>query len=265
MVATQPVALVANKSLPANIGCRRRGVGEAQRRAAQLHLARPARRRASCRRDAQAARRHRHDAHQLQRQRASADRRDRRARADHVRHLALGQALSSRRASSSSSPARAPSVWPTRRRSPTIAETYPGFSVAAINAMYGPAGIPAPVLEKLSADIRAVVARPNSPRRPARSASTPRATRRPSSTPGPAARSRAGPRSRRRRISARTRLPHSRLRSGPHAEEHRSAKQIQPLLQARTALRCVSKHGPAVAALILRDARVSMQLRDHDA
>jgi tripartite-type tricarboxylate transporter receptor subunit TctC len=42
----------------------------------------------------------------------------------------------------------------------TIAESYPGFSVAAINAMYGPAGIPAPVLEKLSADIRAVVASP---------------------------------------------------------------------------------------------------------
>jgi tripartite-type tricarboxylate transporter receptor subunit TctC len=40
---------------------------------------------------------------------------------------------------------------------PTLAESYPGFSVAAINAMYGPAGIPAPVLEKLSADIRAVV------------------------------------------------------------------------------------------------------------
>jgi tripartite-type tricarboxylate transporter receptor subunit TctC len=43
---------------------------------------------------------------------------------------------------------------------PTIAETFPGFSVAAINAMYGPAGIPAPVLEKLSADLRAIV---NSP------------------------------------------------------------------------------------------------------
>jgi tripartite-type tricarboxylate transporter receptor subunit TctC len=42
-------------------------------------------------------------------------------------------------------------------QSPAIAETYPGFSVAAINAMYGPAGIPAPVLGKLSADIQAVV------------------------------------------------------------------------------------------------------------
>jgi len=41
--------------------------------------------------------------------------------------------------------------------SPAIAKTYPGFAVAAINAMFGPAGIPAPVLEKLSADIRAIV------------------------------------------------------------------------------------------------------------
>src|SRR5215467_7354583 len=46
------------------------------------------------------------------------------------------------------------------KETPTLAETYPGFAVAAINAMYGPAGIPAPVLEKLSADIRAVVASP---------------------------------------------------------------------------------------------------------
>jgi tripartite-type tricarboxylate transporter receptor subunit TctC len=46
---------------------------------------------------------------------------------------------------------------PDAPNAPTIAETYPGFSVAAINAMYGPAGIPTPVLEKLSADVRAVV------------------------------------------------------------------------------------------------------------
>src|SRR5262245_2822700 len=42
-------------------------------------------------------------------------------------------------------------------QTPTLNETYPGFAVAAINAMYGPAGIPAPVLDKLSADLRAVV------------------------------------------------------------------------------------------------------------
>jgi tripartite-type tricarboxylate transporter receptor subunit TctC len=42
----------------------------------------------------------------------------------------------------------------------TIAETYPGFDVLAFNAMVAPAGVPTPVLDKLSADIRAVV---NSP------------------------------------------------------------------------------------------------------
>jgi tripartite-type tricarboxylate transporter receptor subunit TctC len=40
---------------------------------------------------------------------------------------------------------------------PTIAESYPGFDVIAFNAMVAPAGVAAPVLEKLSADIRAVV------------------------------------------------------------------------------------------------------------
>jgi tripartite-type tricarboxylate transporter receptor subunit TctC len=40
---------------------------------------------------------------------------------------------------------------------PTINETYPGFDVIALNALIAPAGVPKPVLEKLSADIRAVV------------------------------------------------------------------------------------------------------------
>ena len=39
----------------------------------------------------------------------------------------------------------------------TMAETYPGFHVMAFNALVTPAGVPQPVLEKLSADIRAVV------------------------------------------------------------------------------------------------------------
>ena len=38
-----------------------------------------------------------------------------------------------------------------------MAETYPGFQVMAFNALVTPAGVPQPVLEKLSADIRAVV------------------------------------------------------------------------------------------------------------
>ena len=42
----------------------------------------------------------------------------------------------------------------------TIAETYPGFDVIAFNALVAPAGVPAPVLDRLSADIRSVV---NSP------------------------------------------------------------------------------------------------------
>jgi tripartite-type tricarboxylate transporter receptor subunit TctC len=41
---------------------------------------------------------------------------------------------------------------------PTIAETYPGYSVIAFQAVIGPAGIPPVILNKLSADVRAVVA-----------------------------------------------------------------------------------------------------------
>jgi tripartite-type tricarboxylate transporter receptor subunit TctC len=42
----------------------------------------------------------------------------------------------------------------------TIAQTYPGFDVVAFNAVIGPAGIPAPVLEKLSTYLGAVVDSP---------------------------------------------------------------------------------------------------------
>jgi tripartite-type tricarboxylate transporter receptor subunit TctC len=40
---------------------------------------------------------------------------------------------------------------------PTIAETYPGFDVVAFNAAIGPAGIPAPLVQRLSADFSAVI------------------------------------------------------------------------------------------------------------
>jgi tripartite-type tricarboxylate transporter receptor subunit TctC len=49
---------------------------------------------------------------------------------------------------------------PGAETAPTIAETFPGFNVIAFNAMIGPAGIPAPVLEKLSVDIGAVIDSP---------------------------------------------------------------------------------------------------------
>ena len=41
-----------------------------------------------------------------------------------------------------------------------IDKTYPGFTVVAFNAVIAPAATPPAVLEKLSADIRAVVTSP---------------------------------------------------------------------------------------------------------
>jgi tripartite-type tricarboxylate transporter receptor subunit TctC len=41
---------------------------------------------------------------------------------------------------------------------PTMAETYPGFDVVASQAVVGPAGMPKPIVDKIAADIRAVIA-----------------------------------------------------------------------------------------------------------
>ncbi len=46
---------------------------------------------------------------------------------------------------------------PGAEKMPTIAQTFPGFNVVAFNAVIGPAGIPAPILAKLARDIGAVV------------------------------------------------------------------------------------------------------------
>jgi tripartite-type tricarboxylate transporter receptor subunit TctC len=43
---------------------------------------------------------------------------------------------------------------------PTLAETYPGFNVVACQAVYGPANMPKPIVDKLAGDIRAVVLSP---------------------------------------------------------------------------------------------------------
>jgi tripartite-type tricarboxylate transporter receptor subunit TctC len=40
---------------------------------------------------------------------------------------------------------------------PTIADTYPGFNVVAFQALVGPAGIPQPIVEKLSTDIASII------------------------------------------------------------------------------------------------------------
>lgn len=42
-------------------------------------------------------------------------------------------------------------------QAPAIAESYPGFAVMAVNALYGTAGAPQPVLAKAAADVRAIV------------------------------------------------------------------------------------------------------------
>jgi tripartite-type tricarboxylate transporter receptor subunit TctC len=39
----------------------------------------------------------------------------------------------------------------------TIAESYPGFAVMAMNALYAPSGVPAPILAKASSDVREIV------------------------------------------------------------------------------------------------------------
>jgi tripartite-type tricarboxylate transporter receptor subunit TctC len=46
---------------------------------------------------------------------------------------------------------------PGATQTPTIGETYPGFNVIAFNAVIAPAGVPQPILDKLAADITAVV------------------------------------------------------------------------------------------------------------
>jgi len=53
-----------------------------------------------------------------------------------------------------------PDPLPGAESVPVIDKTYPGFSVVAFNAVIAPAGTPAAVLERLSADLRAVVTSP---------------------------------------------------------------------------------------------------------
>ena len=156
MVATQPVALVATKSLPANSVAD--VVALAKRSVEPLNYTSPGPRGVG------------HLAGELLKQRAG-------IAMTHVNYNGSAPALTDVIAG------RVPimfDIWHSAKRfvdagelkliagagldrlpdapqAPTIAETYPGFSVAAINAMYGPAGIPAPVLDKLSADLRAIV------------------------------------------------------------------------------------------------------------
>lgn len=53
-----------------------------------------------------------------------------------------------------------PDPLPGAESVPVIGKTYPGFSVVAFNAVIAPAGTPAAILDKLSADISAIVTSP---------------------------------------------------------------------------------------------------------
>jgi tripartite-type tricarboxylate transporter receptor subunit TctC len=159
MIATQPVALVANKAFPANTIPEL--VAEARKRAEPLNYTSPGPRGVG------------HLAGEMLKQRAGID-------MVHINYNGSAPALTDVIAG------RVPimfDIWHSAKRYvdsgelkliagagaqrladtpqvPVIAETFPGFDVIAFNAMVAPAGVPRPVLEKLSADVRAVVASP---------------------------------------------------------------------------------------------------------
>ena len=156
MIATQPVALVATKSFPANTLPEL--VSSAKTSAEQLNYTSPGPRGVG------------HLAGELLQQKAG-------VRMTHINYNGSAPALTDLIAG------RVPlmfDIWHSAKRyvasgelkliagasaarladAPqvaSIAETYPGFDVMAFNAMVAPAGVPAAVLDKLSADIRAVV------------------------------------------------------------------------------------------------------------
>jgi tripartite-type tricarboxylate transporter receptor subunit TctC len=157
MVATQPVALVANKSFPANTLSELIAVAKAA--PAPLNYTSPGPRGVG------------HLAGEMLEQRAG-------IKMTHISYNGSAPALTDVIAG------RVPlifDIWHSARRyvdsgdlkliagagveplpgaatTPTIAATFPGFNVIAFNAAVGPAGIAPAVLDQLSADIRAVVA-----------------------------------------------------------------------------------------------------------
>lgn len=156
MVATQPMALVANPSFPANTIPE--VVAYAKKSKDVLNYTSPGPRGAG------------HFAGELLKQRAGID-------MTHISYNGSTPALTDVMAG------RVPlmfDVWHSARRfvdtgklkliagttveplpdqpdKPTIAATYPGFNIVAFQALIGPAGIPQPVLTKLSTDIAAVI------------------------------------------------------------------------------------------------------------
>ena len=159
MVATQPVALVANKAFPANTLAE---VVELARKAAEpLNYTSPGPRGVG------------HLAGELLQQKAG-------IRMTHINYNGSAPALtdviagrvplmfdiwhSARRYVDSGDlkliAGAGPDPLPGAESVPVIAAAYPGFAVVAFNAVIAPAGVPAPILEKISADVRAIITSP---------------------------------------------------------------------------------------------------------
>jgi len=159
MVATQPVALVANKDFPANTLAET--VALAKKAAEPMNYTSPGPRGVG------------HLAGELLQQKAG-------IRMTHINYNGSAPALtdviagrvplmfdiwhSARRYVESGDlkliAGAGPDPLPGAESVPVIDKTYPGFTVVAFNAVIAPAGTPAAVLEKLSADLRAVVTSP---------------------------------------------------------------------------------------------------------
>jgi tripartite-type tricarboxylate transporter receptor subunit TctC len=156
MIATQPVALVANKLFPANTVAE--VIAEAKKRSGKLDYTSPGPRGVG------------HLAGEMLKQKAG-------VQMTHINYNGSTPALTDIIAG------RVPlmfDIWHSAKRYvdsgdlkliagagterladapqvPTLAETYPGFDVIAFNAVVAPSATPRPVIERLSADIRAVV------------------------------------------------------------------------------------------------------------
>ena len=159
MIATQPVALVANKAFPANTLAE---VVELARKAPEpLNYTSPGPRGVG------------HLAGELLQQKAG-------IRMTHINYNGSAPALtdviagrvplmfdiwhSARRYVDSGDlkliAGAGPDPLPGAEAVPVIEKTYPGFAVVAFNAVVAPAGVPPAILEKISADVRAIVTSP---------------------------------------------------------------------------------------------------------